>query len=543
MKPKDISKHAAAPSRIFTTLLILLIAVVIVQGITQELLRMVSYFDPANTPSWEHMLNEEDRENLKIARADKVFLPDGTLHLIHRVTNAQGTRINRKEIFDANNNLLWQGPLEDKPYDYLLDPQSYSRNVLYSRNVEWTQQISPDTSMLLEIPAWQQDDVLEVWRYVPSKAVFVGYDKSGRNIGYMGSAGVAQSPAKAGAFDKFRALMAYCPPDSYSPTLLWQTDQSVHQIDFEHQKIDVLIQDPQSKLTDIVVHNWAPQARPSDLDGTQLDESRHLDRRPLLYCLSKNGTYHLLAKQPDQTITVKMPEEWSKWCGNYCAFAATGNNVFMIRQWVEYAAPGKLSGMRRQQWQHDYNAKDKKHWTELYSVDEAGNLNLVNQFGWIEPSRTQFLNAASQSPYMLLQRYLTTLSPPTYRLLPVLEGSLADLVNRNQYSILRELYRGASELAPRNLPLSLLLSAAMTLCLFCHAWPRRTSNAAVGFWLVFTMLFGLAGLFTYLALNYTPTVKCTSCGKRRGLAQPECPHCNAPLPRPEPRELDVILST
>jgi len=248
-------------------------------------------------------------------------------------------------------------------------------------------------------------------------------------------------------------------------------------------------------------------------------------------------------REPDQTVTVTIPEEWNKWSGGYCTFATTRDKTFMTRHWEQYPAPPTDSpySKRYEQWRREYNAETKKHRSELYTVDETGSLDLVNQFNWTEPSRAQHLLAYDKSPYRLLGRYLTVISPPAYKLFKsVLRGPL---LNQIQYGIIREVSRAMAELEPRNFPLSLFLSAAMTTLVFFHAWPRRTSNAMLAFWLVFTLLFSLAGLLTYLALNYTPTIKCTSCGKRRGFAQPECPHCNAPLPRPKPRELDLILTS
>ncbi|MCK5175698.1 MAG: hypothetical protein KAR47_20045 [Planctomycetes bacterium] len=60
-------------------------------------------------------------------------------------------------------------------------------------------------------------------------------------------------------------------------------------------------------------------------------------------------------------------------------------------------------------------------------------------------------------------------------------------------------------------------------------------------WLVFVAAFNVAGLMTYLALNHTVLIRCANCGKRRGLERADCPACNAQLPKPVPREVDLIL--
>ena len=91
---------------------------------------------------------------------------------------------------------------------------------------------------------------------------------------------------------------------------------------------------------------------------------------------------------------------------------------------------------------------------------------------------------------------------------------------------------------PLNGPVNWAISALMMGFVLWHGLPRRTSYAKFVFWLVFVGLFNLAGLLTYLALNYTAVVRCPACGRRRGLEQSICIRCNAPLPAPKPREFD-----
>jgi hypothetical protein len=544
MKLKDTSKHAAFPSQVFTTLLILLIALVIVQTLAHEIIRMHPHFDTSRTPSWEETLSQEDRGLLTIARSAKVFLLDGTLHTIRVPERTPG--VSREQIFDANNNLLWEGPSKDRPYDYLFCSYAYNYDVFYWGAGRWYA-LSPDSSRPLEIPVKQQNEVHQIWRYLQEKAVFVGHDKSGKRIGYMGSAGLGASPAEAGVLGNLRAFAAHCPPDSYSPTLLWQTEQFVYQINFEQQKIDVLMDCRQSHLERMKIHNWGPHRATVNLpgqSGAQMDEEEIRNYRPLLYCQSEDGNFHLLMQQPDQTVTAKIPQEWRKWYHPHhpqYGFAAIRDGIYMTRTWVEYPdAPDRIVRYN-DEWWGEYHAEARKHHIELYTVDETGSLDLVNRFDWTVPSRKPHDRSSRAQK---LAEQLTAISPPLYRLLAGgFTDPLARLASQTRSVILSVFAQGITELAPRNFLLSLALSATGTVIVLLHAWPRRTSNAEAVFWLTFTLLFSLAGLLTYLALNYTPTVKCTSCGKRRGLAQPECPHCNAPLPRPEPRELDLILTS
>jgi hypothetical protein len=91
--------------------------------------------------------------------------------------------------------------------------------------------------------------------------------------------------------------------------------------------------------------------------------------------------------------------------------------------------------------------------------------------------------------------------------------------------------------------LNWILGLAMAAFAFWHGWPRQTSLGKLIFWLAFTLVFNLAGLLTYLALNHTPIIKCSSCGKSRCLGQVNCLRCGTELPAPKRRKLDLILNT
>jgi hypothetical protein len=77
---------------------------------------------------------------------------------------------------------------------------------------------------------------------------------------------------------------------------------------------------------------------------------------------------------------------------------------------------------------------------------------------------------------------------------------------------------------------------------FFHARPRRTSLASLIGWIVFAALFNIVGLLVYLALNYTPTIQCHKCNKRRGLNQPQCPRCGGDLSVNAPDKLSIQFS-
>jgi hypothetical protein len=98
------------------------------------------------------------------------------------------------------------------------------------------------------------------------------------------------------------------------------------------------------------------------------------------------------------------------------------------------------------------------------------------------------------------------------------------------------------ELRPRYSFFNYLLSAAMMAFALWHGLARRTSWIKLVLWLIIVGAFNLAGLLTYLALNHTPVIKCPICGKKRGLEEPNCIRCGNPLPIPQRRPTDLIMT-
>ena len=122
MKLKNNLKYIATSAKVFMTVFIVLIAVSILQGIILEIERTFAHAKQrlATTKPKAEFTQEEKRLD-RIRNSAKEFLPDGTIHLIHKPRRTPG-RMDESEIeqiYDANDDLLWEGPTEDQPYEYL----------------------------------------------------------------------------------------------------------------------------------------------------------------------------------------------------------------------------------------------------------------------------------------------------------------------------------------------------------------------------------------------------------------------------------------
>ena len=142
MKLKNISKYIAPSSKVVMTIIVFLFVVHILQAITIELSleisrmfvktkRDISLVEPTK------QLSEDEKKQRRIHHSGKNFLPDGTIHLIHRPGRTPG-RFDEPvkiQIHDVNDTLIWQGPANENPYEYLSWSDQGSRNYrIYRRH-------------------------------------------------------------------------------------------------------------------------------------------------------------------------------------------------------------------------------------------------------------------------------------------------------------------------------------------------------------------------------------------------------------------------
>ena len=535
MKLKDSLKYVARPAGIVTTVLVLLIAVGILQGIIVETARLWQ------TPSRAAIkkpkkISEQEKHLEKIRNSAKQFLPDGTIHLVHEFSDTPTVSNDdqrQQEVYDANGSLLWSGLENNRPYEYLSWTRvSRGHEKFNEQRMKQIYTITPEFSRPLEIPVRSREKTEQVWRYDPKRQLFVGYRADGGNIGYIGSTGFADSKSRAKPFGTFKLFTAWCPRDSFSPTLLWQTSRRVYEINFEKQQVQLIFESSESNIKQIRLHNWRairPET-PKDLK---------IPYRPLIKCLTEDGKHHLIMRNPDRKLTVTVDDNW--WI---LSFTATTRGIYLYHRNSERRIPSSLRKSPRLalEWLRKVRSKPYKQWIELYSVDNQGELNLLNRYDWTVPARPDSVVEASP-PWLKVKHYACQFSSPLYDLAwYLLGGDLGAYLYRNNL-LTSDFAYFAEDIQPGNSILNWVLGVAMTGFAFWHGWPRLTSRGKLIFWLAFTLAFNLAGLLTYLALNHTPIIKCSSCGKSRGLDQVNCVRCAAELPAPQRGKLDLILNT
>jgi len=255
----------------------------------------------------------------------------------------------------------------------------------------------------------------------------------------------------------------------------------------------------------------------------------------LIHCQTTDGQHHLILREPKEQFSFNLRSP---------SFTDTKQENF-VRNYGSDMPPVpniKSSKQEFDKWMHEARTKSWNHWTELYKVNN-GELELMNRYKYVRPPLSEPLiqKRDSRPP---VHRYVSQFSPGLYDLITYFRARFwsRSYLYQNRGALSYDLLVGIQGLQPYQGMINRILSGLIMVYVFWHGWARRTSWARFVFWLVFTGLFNIVGLLTYLALNHTAVIKCPICGKHRGLAQVNCARCQGQLPAPERGKHDLIFS-
>jgi len=506
MNLKNISKYVASSSKVIMTIIVFLFAVHILQIITielsSEIYRMLTKTKPdraAAEPTKQ--LSDTEKELRRIHYSVKNFLPDGTIHLTYSLGRTPGRfdEPGKVQIYDVNDVLIWQGPESENPYEYLSWSDQRFRPYRYygdltERRMNELQMITPEFSQVIEIPVLAQDETVQVWRYLPAGDLFMGCRLDGSIIGFLSSTGFTRSKSEARPFGRFKFQSSWHSTGALEPTVLWQTRRRLYEINFHKRQVLLVFESPQTNIKTVMLRDSRP------IEDPQKPKKLYQKYRP--------------------TIRIFLIHYDSE-----------------IRPHKAHFKSHKLY----KQLLSKYEGKSYKQWVELYKVDNQANLHLLNRYEWNVPS--DFLPRRRKSFRLHVQHAATAFSSPLYDLAWFVLGPEFFYQRSRGNDFVSGSIQMISELRPVNSLWNWSLGLAMVGFAFWHGRPRQTSRGKLIFWLAFTLVFNLAGLLTYLALNHTTIIKCPVCGRRRGLIQVNCVRCGAEVPKPERRKTDLILNT
>jgi type IV secretory pathway VirB2 component (pilin) len=551
MDLKGSLKYITNPAKIITAVVLLVIGVHLLQGFVTSMAWQVGIFW-LERDSAEPMVEEDEKELSKeelILSAERQFLPDGTIHLVRRPRNRNIYRNfgfrqldpeNNVKIYDKNTDLIWQGLEKDIPYEYFSWATYFDQQFPRSRFLEY-RWIAGEFSRSLEVPIFSAEKVIEIWRYLPEKKIFIGYKARGGITGYAGSTGFTESLKAAKPFEEFEMFSAWISIDSYGPKMFWQTKHRLYEIDFQGHTVELLFEKDNSAIEMIQVKNWRNLKSPSR-DTSSRSEIEYL---PIIHIQTQNKKHYLVFREPVKVMEIDLPEEWGDLYSLLISSTATKAGVYVRHIWMESDSPPpdqEKDWQRFRQWYNKLNSKDQNQWVALYRIDEEANLNLINKFNWISPKRET--GSPEYTSWKIMEgtrKMMVSTSPVLYNIIGSLfsKDHFRPRLSEGYLEILAEVL---DVLKPTYISICAFLSIIMMVLVMMHGWARRTSWGKLISWIVFAGLFNVAGFLTYWALNHTTVIKCSVCGRQRGLERVDCVRCGAELPTPTPSGHELILS-
>ena len=532
-------KYISRPAQVIMVLVLLLCSFLFLQMFISEIVHEFARSRQQPEQS-EKVLTEAEQRGNRLSNSRREFTAEQALHLIYTAKNqkVKGKEDETVEVYDTDDNLLWEGKRRNIPYNYLQWSRyvrsSNRQNGFGANYLNERQMIGVAFSSALMIPVVDDDKrILQRWRYEASGRYFVGLDCDGRKIGYAGSNGIKKSREEVEPFGQFVYMTGWCPEGSFSPEFTWMTRHSLYQINFGKERVETLFDLADSEADYLVMLNW----RREESEGS----------RPVICMVTKDKKHHMLFRNPEQRLTLDLSEKWKYGF----RFSATMDKIF-IRHSDNDGKPIPDVIYRKQwgsvellaKWRKEYYSRPLTGWEELHEVDSDGNLKLVNHFEWVRPAMPE--RAANVKIYMDwrtgTREHLATTSPVIFW--PAWQwyyGNPEKL--REPAGVITEIIAEMIRYyVPAKLWANVVFSLLMVCAAFWHGWSRRTGWVRLGFWLVFVGAFNLAGLLTYLALNHTTVIRCGVCGKKRGLERTDCAGCKAELVMPKGRETDLILT-
>jgi hypothetical protein len=512
-------------------LLVVFAAIVLmVTVMTQEMVRM-HIWGKGDTPAAEKELTEEQKHDRILRSAKRMWLADGTVHLVRYSGPTSGWMMSpprdepSMEIYDTDVNLLWSGPEEELPYAYLSGPELYGRwHGFYFTGSEFL--IDFSRSLVVPVVSAERRRV-ENWRYVPSGGYFVGYDARGERIGYLGADGFRSDRSSVRGFGKFRTARAWAPRDSYTPRMLWQSEKVLWQIDFEERHVEKLYES-EEEIVNFHLYGWRG-----------LKEQDALVKGAIV--IHEQQGHHLIIDNPRQAITIDLPAEYSRI--NHHVNILREKDDFYVEVSGMKGAPADTSDRAAVvKWIEDTRGKPRDWWNELHKLDRSGNLKLISRNDWTRPADVWGEGNSSWKRAQEFKKYTTAAVPLFFRPIAKQLHEIRFGYRGDYGNIISGLDDILIYIAPVSIFYCLVLSLLSVCAAVYHGWGRRTSFEGLVGWLVFVGVFNVAGLLTYLAMNHRPVLRCSACGKKRHLMADSCIRCGSGLPVPERQETDLVFA-
>ncbi|MBN2590841.1 MAG: zinc ribbon domain-containing protein [Sedimentisphaerales bacterium] len=528
MQSKKYIEIAGKFSRVLMLTFLLSLSLFIIQLFTIGIIGSFFIYNTSPNQNQEKQQEPIDHQKL-IESSGKIFLPDGSVNLAY--TNYSLPEDQQCKIYDLNDNLLWQGKGNALPDKYLKWVNSTQYYMNYDYLTNQFDSMFPDSRRSFVVSVLNNREIINLWRYNYIGEYFEGFDKNGSLIAYCGSNGFTKEKSQIKPLKKADKIQTWVPVQGGGPIVLWINKSDILQIDFRKQTFQTLLHITDDSIRDILLHNWMELSL--DNEYYKINEGY----RPLIFCRTEKNSTYVVLRDPDESFQIKKPEGLNS---DISIVTATNEKIYMRATYSSLIPPKEITMNSEAyiKWRQERMKEPITQAEELYEVDSSGNIKFINKFEWVRsPREIAYSREASLEQKTI--KVLSKISPAFYDILGRLVFRRLIRYNQDIWAIYRELFR----FAPNTDVYSYLLSLILAGIVFIHAWPRRKSWIDLGCWVIFAFLFNIIGLLVYLALNFTPTIKCHHCNKKRGLNTPHCPHCGAELSSLSSEKLCLIAES
>ncbi len=232
------------------------------------------------------------------ARREVHYLVNGDVHLVRSTGEKDpNTGHDILAIYDADNVLMGHrsgDDYRDKTHLNFVSKLGFDRE-----SIDGFYSLVYGFSRTLELTVPKGGKAGEIWRYDRNRQIFVGYDRSGQELGCLGKNGWQAGLSQAEGLGEVVKYHSYGRDNDRRLKVLWQTSECLYEIDAKARSVELLVDAKGGEVSDLRLMAWF-----SDADET-IDPNLY---RPLLVCQVKDHDYRLILREPKQAISLVLPE-------------------------------------------------------------------------------------------------------------------------------------------------------------------------------------------------------------------------------------------
>ena len=303
MKRQKLLMSLSRYCRIFMITFLLLTALLFIQGFIGDIIWDYytdnSYYQP------QELQREPVDRSQRIDSSKKMFLPDGTIHLVYTDLSQFYTSPSdhKYQVYDTNDDIIWQGNNEEyeKYSEKYLDLNPFVGILNY--NPYDFESVNANARNSIILPLLKGRQKTGYWRYNNFGGYFAGFDSKNKIIGYCGSNGFIQKKSQIKSLSKPVFIRAWVSENNGAILMLWWTKHDIFQIDFKKQAVKTLLHLPDKEITSFGFKRSVMQLIEN---GTSLVSDSY---EPLFICRTKDDFLFFISHNSNETNQIKLPED------------------------------------------------------------------------------------------------------------------------------------------------------------------------------------------------------------------------------------------